>query len=181
MGGGLQGQQSIVAFPAGGSSGGKIRGRGLDLPRGWVTPPRSTSRGQRLDGAGFGEGHGDAKDRGIVIRRDRPVFRIAGGGAPWTSVFRVGGVSFRLPPGKERDVDGQVPDIADDGFERGFDAFVPSLGFPGECFDRGFDPLEPLLVPAFGALAEVRKDRNDDRHASEDDTRDSDPFLTSHG
>ena len=33
MGGGLQGQQSIAAFPAGGSRDRQIRGRGPDLPR----------------------------------------------------------------------------------------------------------------------------------------------------
>ena len=115
-----------------------------------------------------------------MIRHGRPSSRIAGGRASRTSVFRAGGVPFGLSSGKERYVNGQVPDIADDGFKRGFDAVIPSLGFPGEGFNRGFDPLEPLFVPAFGALAEVREDRDDDRR-SEDDADDADPFLTSHG
>ena len=177
MGGGLQGQRSSQPFRRAGSRGGKLRGRGLDLPWGWVTPPRSTSRTSASTVPDSVKAVGTRRTAESRSGTAAPSSGSPGGGVPWTSVFRAGRVSFRLPPGKERDVDGQVPDIADDGFERGFDAFVPSLGFPGDRFDRGFDPLEPLLVPALGAF----QNRDDDRRASEDDTRDSDPFLTSHG
>ena len=134
--------------------------------------------GELLDDVGSVKG--DATDRGIMNRHDRPVFQSARESASWTSVFRAGGASFGLPPGNERNLDGQVPEIASDGLERSFDSFVASFRVPGEDFDRGLDPLEPLLVPTFGAFSEVRENRDDDRRGSEDDADDSDPFLAGH-
>ena len=63
--GGVHGQQISQPFRRGDSRDGKIRGtRPESAAVGWVTPPQSTSRDQRLDGAGFREGHGDATGRG---------------------------------------------------------------------------------------------------------------------
>ena len=102
------------------------------------------------------------------------------GGRPGTSVSGAGGVSFGLSSGKERDVDGQILEIADDGVERGFDPFGASFGVTGDRSDRGFDPLDPLVVPTFGAFAEVHENRDDDGHGGEDNADDSDPFLAGH-
>ena len=96
------------------------------------------------------------------------------------SASGAGGVSFGLSSGKERDVDGQVLEIAGDGVERGFDPFVASFGVTGDGFYWGFDLLDPLVVPTFGAFAEVHENRDDDGHGGEDDADDSDPFLAGH-